>query len=54
MVGKSIEGGGRVLFVKGSVEVKMERWCLMEPASILQDEKVPELDARVVQRRGSL
>lgn len=54
MVRKAIEEGGRVLFVKGLVEVKMKRYCFMEPVSILQDEKVPELDMRVAQQCGFL
>ena len=45
-----MEEGGRVLFAKGLVEGKMESYCFMEPVSILQDEKVPELDMRVTKQ----
>lgn len=51
VVRKSIEEGGRVLFAKGSVQGNMESYRFMGPVSILQDEKVPELDMRVVQQR---
>lgn len=40
VVSRSIKEGGRVLFAKGLVEGKMESYCLREPVSTLQDEKV--------------